>query len=377
MNPEDFDDHSFQREEFTHGNHEKPSTSKLSTPHQQRRCCNCKQSRCIKLYCECFAAGVYCNQTCNCVDCWNNPQYENHRKAAIKSTLEKNPNAFQPKISNSLIMEQKHQDSNFIKHSKGCACKKSSCMKKYCECFQAQIPCSDLCKCVDCHNNKEYYDTNKVQSVMSDYGRPEDLSESNSFFFKFLLAAGEPDSPGKSMKIPSLNKKLNTSLSQEVLDQLYERLMRIINLPVDEYLENENYAKEIESYNSDLISLRKGSNIKTQENKKVSTGNNEVIEENKNEKMEEETEPKLDAEQDDLICDEEVEEINLKPNLAKEKEENSQQRKESQMEIEEIQEEEKSDLNGDSNQEKKLSLYKIKKTRIIREFIAVLRELDS
>jgi len=129
---------------------------------------------------------------------------------------------------------------------------------------------------------------------------------------KFLLAAGEPDSPGKPMKIPSLNKRLNQSLNQEVLERLYERLMRIINLPVDDYLENEDYAKEIESYNESSIAVKseKENSVKIEENdkKEMQTENieNGVSEQKETKKgdMEEEQETKLETEQDDLICDE-------------------------------------------------------------------------
>ena len=123
--------------------------------------CNCKRSKCLKLYCDCFKAQQYCNG-CDCLDCKNLPSYEEIRQQAIHATKERNSTAFQPKV----VMKDEQAT-----HNAGCNCKKSRCVKKYCECFEASVPCSANCKCLNCMNDGNHYHVNKAREKVASLAR--------------------------------------------------------------------------------------------------------------------------------------------------------------------------------------------------------------
>ena len=93
--------------------------------------CRCQQSKCLKLYCNCFRDGKICVDSCKCISCENT---ENNGKVTVarQEVLSKKPTtAFSLKT---------------------CKCAKSRCLKMYCACYSAGQACSDHCKCGDCSN---------------------------------------------------------------------------------------------------------------------------------------------------------------------------------------------------------------------------------
>ena len=93
--------------------------------------CNCKKSKCLKLYCECFANGLLCVD-CSCNNCHNVEKYNNERSEIIEQIKSRNPEIFNTTLS--------------------CNCTKSNCEKKYCGCYNQGQTCNEECKCVDCKN---------------------------------------------------------------------------------------------------------------------------------------------------------------------------------------------------------------------------------
>ncbi|XP_056273322.1 protein lin-54 homolog [Pseudoliparis swirei] len=123
-----------------------------------RKPCHCTRSQCLKLYCECFSSGAMCSG-CHCSHCHNNAEHAAQRHTAVqvggaahlshapvtpserdedaarhlhtqRGYLGRNRNAFKPKLAGGETGEVKGR------HSRGCNCKRSFCLKNYCECYQ-------------------------------------------------------------------------------------------------------------------------------------------------------------------------------------------------------------------------------------------------
>ncbi|EEB17560.1 conserved hypothetical protein [Pediculus humanus corporis] len=157
---------------------------------RMKKPCNCTRSQCLKLYCECFANGEFCFQ-CNCNNCYNNIEHEEARQKSIKSCLERNPCAFRPKIQ----IGETEEDER--RHNKGCHCKRSGCLKNYCECYEAKITCSKSCKCIGCRNTEEFLEGTRSSLIeLADAAEETFNSEQKS---DFII---RPQSTGSTMKQP-------------------------------------------------------------------------------------------------------------------------------------------------------------------------------
>ncbi|XP_057510280.1 CRC domain-containing protein TSO1-like [Actinidia eriantha] len=87
---------------------------------------------------------MYCGKNCACQGCLNSLDYEDTVEGTVEEIKSQNKHAFEPKIE--------AVTSSSARHKRGCNCQTSMYMKKYCECYQANVGCSNECRCDECEN---------------------------------------------------------------------------------------------------------------------------------------------------------------------------------------------------------------------------------
>ncbi|XP_017147254.1 protein lin-54 homolog isoform X3 [Drosophila miranda] len=217
-----------------------PTTDALAGMASRRKHCNCSKSQCLKLYCDCFANGEFC-QDCTCKDCFNNLDYEVERERAIRSCLDRNPSAFKPKIT-------APNSGDMRLHNKGCNCKRSGCLKNYCECYEAKIPCSSMCKCVGCRNMEDRpdVDMDSMDSLVDgeDSKKAKDGNDKQSQDDSDRYLTDDVVDATIMCMISRLvmHEKQNTALEdteREVMEELGESLSQIISFGKEKIDTNE------------------------------------------------------------------------------------------------------------------------------------------
>jgi hypothetical protein len=113
---------------------------------------------------------------------------ENHnpntKQNSTTTTANNNKNETTNRVQSPTEIEKGHRED--VEHM-GCTCKKTRCLKLYCQCFGIKLYCGTNCRCLNCYNNSKY-ETVRQEAMRNILSR-----NPSAFDTKFLKVGGEED----------------------------------------------------------------------------------------------------------------------------------------------------------------------------------------
>ncbi|KAJ6295480.1 hypothetical protein OIU78_023492 [Salix suchowensis] len=188
-------EHAENFEEFNQSSPKEKRKKVSSTDGDGCKRCNCKKTRCLKRYCDCFAAGIYCAETCACQGCFNRPEYEDTVLDTRQQKESHNPLAFAPKIVQHVteFLAINVEDAGLFmpstgRHKTGCNCKKVNvCEKSTVNAIRLMLDAPmlvDVKGCKNIHGRKEEY--GMTEEIVSNRANEERLESMADRKFKMI-----------------------------------------------------------------------------------------------------------------------------------------------------------------------------------------------
>ncbi|KAL7520907.1 hypothetical protein ACHAWX_005600 [Stephanocyclus meneghinianus] len=158
-------------------------------------------------------------------------------------------------------------------HRVGCKCKKSMCLKKYCECFQNRIQCGISCKCINCGNKpggiktqddeatqEVVMDTEEAVATMVSLGQSSSMEGESTPNLHVVSEDKEPSGIFRPPSLPSLastchnddeSLKENTREKDKASEQKLDFLAALASSALDDLRGEKRKAEEMESFTAD------------------------------------------------------------------------------------------------------------------------------